>query len=69
MKGRYIFLGFICIAFTQLNAQNSLDEKLPLRGICIAAPNVDGVDRFVKFIDEELGPKQINTIILRVDYN
>ena len=50
-------------------AQGSLDDIIPLRGFCIAAPEVDGVDRFVKFIDEELAPKKVNTIILRVDYN
>jgi hypothetical protein len=30
---------------------------------------VDEVDRFVKFIDEELAPRNVNTLILRVDYN
>ncbi len=50
-------------------AQSTLDDIIPLRGFCIAAPKVDGVDRFVKFIDEELAPKKVNTLILRVDYN
>jgi len=27
------------------------------------------VDDFVKFIQEELAPRQVNTLILRVDYN
>ena len=40
-----------------------------MKGLCIALPETDGVDRFVKFIDEELGPKKVNTLILRVDYN
>ncbi len=69
MKRTRIFIGIIFLIAFQSIAQQSLDEKLPLRGLCIAAPNVDGVDRFIKFIDEELGPKKINTLILRVDYN
>ena len=52
-----------------LFAQTNLDDVLPTRGICIAAPTPEGVDRFVKFIDMELGPNHINTLILRVDYN
>ncbi|GJM35040.1 MAG: hypothetical protein DHS20C18_40410 [Saprospiraceae bacterium] len=42
---------------------------MPVRGLCIAAPNAQGLDRFVKFIGEELAPMQVNTLILRVDYN
>ncbi len=51
------------------NAQNSLDDKLPIRGLCIKAPDSNNVDRFVKFISEELAPKHLNTLILRVDFN
>lgn len=69
MKLICIFVGLICLTIFQSFAQESLDEKIPLRGLCIAAPNVDGIDRFVKFIDEELGPKKVNTLILRIDYN
>lgn len=59
----------ILFLFTQLTAQPALDDKLPIRGFCIGAPKPSGVDRFVKFIDEELGPKKVNTLILRVDFN
>jgi len=50
-------------------AQQSLDSLLPVRGLCIAAPSVKDVDRFVKFINEELATRKVNTLILRVDYN
>lgn len=43
-------------------------EVLPIRGLAIAAPDKDNLDRFVKFIDEELSAREINTLILRVDY-
>lgn len=50
-------------------AQNKLDSLLPVRGFCIAAPLPKTVDAFVTFIDKELAPRQVNTLILRVDYN
>ncbi len=50
-------------------AQNKLDSLLPVRGFCIAAPSPANVTKFVKFINEELAPRKVNTLILRVDYN
>src|SRR5690606_4234067 len=44
-------------------------EQLPIRGLAIAAPSAENVDRFVSFIDKEISPLDINTLILRVDYN
>jgi hypothetical protein len=51
------------------HGQYELDELLPTRGLCIASPKTDQVNRFAKFIKEELWPNHINTLILRVDYN
>jgi hypothetical protein len=42
---------------------------LPVRGFCIEAPKSEELDRFIKFIDEELAPRSVNTLILRVDFN
>ncbi len=50
-------------------ATNLLAQDYPLKGFCIEAPRNEGVDAFVKFINEELGPRKINTLILRVDFN
>jgi hypothetical protein len=44
-------------------------SNLPVRGFCIAAPQPAELDKFIKFIDEELVPRSVNTLILRVDYN
>ncbi len=44
-------------------------DELPVRGFCIAAPRAEGLDKFIKFIDEELAPRNVNTLVLRVDYN
>jgi len=67
---RIILIIKFCILISLTSfAQNSLDDIIPVRGICIASPSTDGLDRFIKFIDEELAPKRVNTIILRVEYN
>jgi hypothetical protein len=60
-------LSFIVQHFTY--AQQNLDSLLPVRGLCIAAPAPKEIDRFIKFINEELAPRKVNTLILRVDYN
>src|SRR5262249_54077341 len=52
-----------------LKAQDFLDRQLPVRGLCIAAPSKDGLAQFIRFIDEELAPRSVNTLILRVDFN
>jgi hypothetical protein len=69
MKRYIIFLVLIFSLSYSLHAQKNLDSLLTIRGFCIGAPSVKDVDRFVKFIDEELAPRKVNTLILRVDYN
>jgi hypothetical protein len=58
------------LLFVSLNAGAAdADDSMPVRGLCIAAPRPNHVDDFVVFIDHELAPRHINTLILRVDYN
>lgn len=45
------------------------DAKVPIRGLAIAAPDVDHLDLFLTFIEEELAPAHFNLLILRVDWN
>jgi hypothetical protein len=52
-----------------LQAQDKPDTVFPVRGLAIAAPQAARLDRFIKFIAEELAPRSVNTLILRVDYN
>ncbi len=66
---RLLFLCVLFISATASFSQNKLDSLLPVRGFCIGAPQPDGVDAFVKFINEELAPRKVNTLILRVDYS
>lgn len=56
-------------SFNLLVCPAASDDGLPVRGFCIAAPLKREVDAFIKFIDQELAPRSVNTLILRVDYN
>ncbi|HVX28152.1 MAG TPA: family 20 glycosylhydrolase [Parafilimonas sp.] len=69
MKKYFAIFLLLNLFFNESDAQQPLDSLLPVRGFCIGAPSVKDVDRFVKFIDEELAPRKVNTLILRVDYN
>lgn len=50
-------------------AQTNLDALMPVRGFCISAPRPKDLDAFIDFIDHELRPRHVNTLILRVEYN
>jgi hypothetical protein len=45
------------------------DSLFPVRGFCIAAPQPAELDDFIKFIRKDLATRQVNTLILRVDFN
>lgn len=61
--------GTLVLATLLSHAQDQKPDAFPVRGLSIAAPRKDRVDPFVKFIKEELAPKKVNTLLLRVDYN
>jgi hypothetical protein len=50
-------------------AQQKLDSLLPIRGFCIDAPRPVGLDSFVNFINEELAPRKVNTLLVLIDYH
>lgn len=66
-----ILLSIWLITIIHLTAwgQTPLDTLMPTRGLCIAAPQADKLVEFIKFIREELAPRQVNLLILRIDYN
>jgi len=67
---KIFFLNFLSLAISNISfSQNNIDSLLPVRGFCIGAPAPERVDEFVKFINEELAPRKVNTLIVRVDYN
>jgi hypothetical protein len=59
----------ILISSKPLSAQMPLDSLFPVRGFCIAAPKSRQIDTFVRFINEELATRAVNTLVLRVDFN
>src|SRR5215475_9841072 len=66
----YLLLLLICLLSTKLFAQQTqADSNYVVRGFAIAAPKPSGLDDFVKFINEELAPRKVNTLVLRVDFN
>lgn len=60
---------FLAATISNLEAQEKLDEPFPVRGFCIGAPPAARLDEFIRFVEEELAPRAVNTLILRVDYN
>jgi hypothetical protein len=54
---------------TTVKPNQPIEPPFPVRGFCIAAPIPSGVDQFIKFVNEELAPRKINVMILRVDFN
>ena len=71
MKQLFLSFAFVLLSatvvFSQSPNQNNAD-LMPLRGLSISAPSPEGVDKFVKFIDEELAPAHFNLLVLMVDY-
>jgi hypothetical protein len=49
--------------------QANLEPTLPIRGFAIGVPSPERVDDFVDFIEGELVPNNVNTLVLRVDFN
>jgi hypothetical protein len=66
-----LFFALSYLSFSQSpeNSIGSQSDMLPVRGFCISAPQSKDLDGFIKFIDQELAPRSVNTLILRVDYN
>jgi hypothetical protein len=62
-----IFLMLLPICSSR--AQAKLDSLLPVRGLCIGAPQPAGVDSFVHFIEQAVAPRGINLIVLQVEYH
>ena len=57
-------LGMTAIA----SAESHLEGVMPVRGFCIAAPGSNSLNEFMAFVNDELAPRHVNTLVLRVDY-
>jgi hypothetical protein len=62
-----LFMVFLLMLTGLVNLEAS--DPPPVVGLCIAAPRSDHLEQFFTFMEKELGPGGINTLVLRVDYN
>lgn len=68
MKKIYTCIAAILCVLSAFKTVQAQDTTL-VRGFCISAPSPSDLPRFMKFIREELAPRKVNTLILRVEYN
>ncbi len=59
---------FLSLSHNSASAQTAADSLMPVRGFCIALPSPDRLDEFIEFIKNELAPRNVNTLVLRVEY-
>ncbi len=62
---RVFLLACLCLFLLPLSAV----DPPPVIGLCVAALRTDRLDQFISFMEEELAPGGINTLVIRVDYN
>ena len=65
---RIIIAIFLLAEIYGLSGQASLDSILPIRGLTLSAPSPAGVDKFVSFINTELVPRKVNTLLFLIGY-
>jgi hypothetical protein len=62
----FLLLASMTVGITAI--AQTLDERIPVRGLAVAAPTPQDVKPFIRFIEEELVPAKLNLLILRVDW-
>jgi hypothetical protein len=66
----FLFNTIIVILFSMSSsAQTHLDSLFPVRGFCIDAPRPSSLDTFIRFIDQELAPRKVNTLVVQIEYH
>ncbi len=72
VKMALCFISVFALLFIRqgdLRAQYSDDSVFPVKGFCINSPSPSELDRFIKFVSDELVPRGVNTLLLLGDYN
>lgn len=70
MKIKILLLsGFLLSICAFMFAQQKQSPEYPVRAISISAPTQANLDSFIVFINKELAPRKINTLVLLVEYN
>jgi hypothetical protein len=65
---RALLITLLFIVVPSARARDDLDTRMPVRGFCVSAPGPKSLDAFVTFVEKELAPRHVNTLIMRVDY-
>lgn len=64
-----LIITFIPMWYSINFGQSTINDTLfPVKGFAIGAPDAKEVDRFIKFIHDDLGPRKVTHLLLRVDY-
>ena len=53
----------------QPSSADAPGSVFPVRALCVTAPEPESIPRFNRFIETELAPRGINTLILRIDFH
>src|SRR6201996_8989192 len=69
MKNHRYFLFILISLFSCKAFAQQTDSTYQVRGFIIATPRPNGLADFIKFINEELAPRKVNTLVLRVDFD
>ena len=59
----------LALSIALLTAPGTVRAELPYRGLAIASPAPEDLDRFVRMIEHDLAPRGLNLLVLRVDYD
>ncbi len=59
---------FSLFLFSLIPFVSKSQSPYPVHGLCLAAPQVELVDDFVDFIDNNLAKDGLNLLVLRIDY-
>src|SRR5882757_7938227 len=65
---RLLIAVFLCSISPIALSEERLDGVMPFRGFCIASPGSNSLNEFIAFVHDELAPRHVNTLVLRVDY-
>jgi hypothetical protein len=69
MLKKLVVLCLLAVLAGNLYSHEKIDDLIPVRGFCISAPKPGDLNDFIRFIKEELAPRKVNNLILRVDFN
>lgn len=60
----------LCVltGFNAISQTVVLDSVMPIRGFSISVPTPQNFDTFLKFVEEDLAPRKVNTLLLLVGY-